>query len=104
MMELVKCLSRSEAQRLVRHCLSDSKVIFGRHFRDELAADGFDIQDAVAVLRTGQIYNEPEVDVKTREWKYRIEGKSIDGDRLAIVFCFKTIDTCFCITAFALER
>lgn len=102
-MDLVKCLSRAEAEALVRHCLEEGAVIFGRHFREELKNDGFDIADARYVLKHGHIYTEPEIDVKTRDWKYRIEGKTPDDDRLAIVFCFKTVDTCFLITVFALR-
>lgn len=102
-MELVQCLTRAEAQSLVRHCLEEGSVILGRHFRDELANDRFDIADAMYVLKHGHIYKEPEIDVRTREWKYRIEGKTPDEDRLAVVFSFKTKDRCFLITVFALR-
>lgn len=102
-MDIVQCLSRTDAEALVRHCLESGFIIPSRHFRDELEADNLDMLDAKYVLKHGHIYREPEIDVKTREWKYRIEGKTIDGARIAVVFCFKTTDTCFCITVFSLE-
>ena len=78
-------------------------IIAGRHFRDELEIEGLDLQDAVRVLKTRNIFHEPEPDTKTGDWKYRVEGTEVDGKRLAIVFCFKTEDTAFLITVFSVE-
>lgn len=101
----VKRLSRAEAAELVRKCLQTGRrVIPGKHFRDELEDEGLTLDDALWVLRTGQILNEPEPDIKTGEWKYRIEGKEVDGRTLKIVFCFKDfdeIDTAYLITVFS---
>jgi hypothetical protein len=68
----------------------------GRDFRDELRADNFEINQASfrQHLRT------PECDIKTGEWKYRIEGYEPEGRRMAIVFCFKPQSLAFLITAF----
>ncbi|HWZ55059.1 MAG TPA: DUF4258 domain-containing protein [Verrucomicrobiae bacterium] len=79
------------------------KVILGRHFRDELANEGLFFADALRVLKTGQIYDEPEPDPKTGDWKYRVEGREVDGKWLAIVFCFKAVDTAFLITVFSVK-
>ena len=73
----------------------------GRHFRDELAAEGLNFQDALPVLRSGTIFNPPEIDIATREWKYRIEGYEESGKWLAIVFCFKAVGSAFLITIFS---
>jgi hypothetical protein len=54
-------------------------------------------------MKSGAIYNPPEQDIKTGEWKYRIEGFAPDGEWLAIVFCFKTRKRAFLITVFAVE-
>ncbi|HEY4816728.1 MAG TPA: DUF4258 domain-containing protein [Candidatus Acidoferrum sp.] len=101
----IKRLSRTEAAGLVRKCLeSGRRVIPGGHFRDELAKEGLTLPDALHVLRTGRIYDEPEEDIKTGEWKYRIEGREVDGRVLKIVFCFKDfdeIDTAYLITVFS---
>jgi hypothetical protein len=69
-----------------------------------LEKEGRTLPDALHVLRTGLIYDEPEPDPKTGEWKYRIEGKEVDGRVLKIVFCFKDfdeIDTAYLITVFS---
>jgi hypothetical protein len=100
----VRCLTRAEAANLVRRCLSTGRVIPGKHFREELADEGLDILDAHNVLRTGIIFQEPEPDIRTGDWKYRIEGIDLEGKPLAVVFCFKDEATGFLITVFSIRR
>jgi Domain of unknown function (DUF4258) len=94
-------LSRPEALKLLRECVRTGKIIPGKHFRDELANERLVLPDALRVLKTGNIFQEPESDPKTGEWKYRVEGSEVDGKWLSIVFCFKSEDTVFLITVFS---
>lgn len=89
--------------RAVRSCLESGSVRWGRHFAEELANDGLAIQDALHVLTVGFVYNPPEPDIRTGEWKYRIEGDNLDGVRLAVVFCFKSSESAFLVTIFAIS-
>ena len=98
-----KCLSRAEAVDLVRHCLQEGFIQPSRHFREELAKEELTLLDAYHVLRTGNVFNEPELDVRRQEWNYRMEGAEPDGKRLAIVFCFKERNTGFLITVFSIR-
>ena len=50
----------------------------------------------------GRIFDAPEPDIKTGEWKYRIEGHEPGGKWLAIVFSFKTVERAFLITVFSI--
>ena len=100
---LVDRLSNQDAQDLVRRCRVEGRIIVGRHFRDELANERLVLTDVWEVLRTGQIYGEPEPDIRTREWKYRMEGWEQGGKWLAIVFSFKAMDTAFLVTIFSVE-
>ena len=98
----VQRLSRPEAVKRLRECLRIGKVIPGKHFRDELAKEGLILPDALRVLKTGNIFQEAECDPKTGHWKYRVEGREVDGKWLAIV-CFWAVDTAFLITVFSVE-
>jgi len=100
---MVGPLKTQEAEDLLRHCLEDGQVIVGKHFREELAKEKVTFQDALGVLRRGCIYDPPEHDVRSGEWKYRVEGHELDGKWLAIVFSFKAVDTAFLITVFSVE-
>ncbi len=59
--------------------------------------------DALYVLRRGNIYNEPELDVRLQEWNYRIEGTDAEGRRLAIVFSVPEEDLARLITIFSIR-
>ena len=90
----------------MRECLKYGSIIPGRHFRDELAAEGLVFSDALVILKSGWIYNEPEQDIKTGDWKYRIVGSPGDAlllRRFEIVFCFRAVDQAFLITAFSIR-
>jgi hypothetical protein len=100
----VDALKLGDALDLLHHCLSEGgSVTWGRHFKEELEAENVDFPDAWHVLRGGRIYDAPEHDVKTGEWKYKVEGHTPDGIWLAIVFCFKEINRAFLITVFSIE-
>ena len=100
----VDALSVADALSLLHHCLSENgEVIPGRHFREELTNEGLTIPDAWHVLLTGRIYDPPEQDIKSGDWKYRVEGDSPDGIWLVITFCFRTFDRAFLITVFSVE-
>jgi hypothetical protein len=98
----VRRLSRAEAADLVRHCLSAGRVIPGKHFREELANEGLDILDAHRVLKAGNIFQEPEPDIRSGDWKYRMEGTDLEEKPLAVVFYFRDESTAFLITVFSI--
>jgi hypothetical protein len=103
-MKRVECANRQEALDLLRYCMSESGAIVpGRHFRDKLCEEGIQIDAAYLVMRAGNIYEPPEEDIATGEWKWKIEGLEPDGKWLAIVFSFKTIRCAFLITIYSVE-
>ena len=90
------------AREILRDCLEqDGQVVPSKHFRDQLNEEELTIPDAWHVLRTGTIFDPAEKDVKTGEWKYKIEGKVPDGLWVAIVFCFNSADRAVLITIFS---
>ena len=102
--EQIAYLSIHDAEERMHHCLESGAVVAGRHFRQELANEGISLQDAWIVLHQGHIYDAPEMNVKTGEWNYRMEGPEPDGKWVAIVFSFKAVDIAFMITAFTAKR
>lgn len=101
---LVEVMTATEARDLIRYCLTDGEIVPSGHFRTELAAEGLTLVDVWHVLRTGCIYEASERDIKTGEWKYRIEGTEPDEGRwIGVVFSFKTIERVCLITVFTIE-
>ena len=100
----ISCVRVDIALDLLRDCLGGGgAVVPGKHFTDELRNEGMTLPDAWVVLRSGCIYNPPELDIKTGEWKYTIEGYTADGVWLAIVFAFKVVNRAYLITVFSIE-
>jgi uncharacterized DUF497 family protein len=101
----LEALRIGEALALLRHCLSKGgSVTWGLHFKKALEDEKVAFADAWQVLRAGRIYEAPEPDIKTGEWKYRVEGHTPDGAWLVIVFCFKELNKAFLITVFSVEK
>lgn len=101
---MVPRLSRSDALKLLRKCLAAGVVEYHPHFARRCQERGVDPQDAQFVLRRGIIYDEPELDVRFQEWRYKVEGKPPDREkRLKVVIAFLEQDEVLVITVM-LER
>jgi hypothetical protein len=97
-------MTREAADEQAKASLRRGRVRWGRHFVRELENETLSIQDVFALIRSGNVLAEPEPDIRTGDWKYRLEGCEPGGNRSAIVFCFRQIDAVFLITIFSLER
>ncbi len=78
-------------------------MIYTKHFRDELVNDDLTMKDVLAVCKSGAVIMEPEKDIKTGKWKYRIEGITADRRQVAVVFTFRS-DLAVFITVFDRTR
>jgi len=98
----VDLLTPALAVEALRECLcNQGQVKPTRHFRDALADESdVTIPDVWHVLKTGCIFDPAEPDIKTGEWKYRIEGKTPEGEWLAVIFCIKSADRINLVTIF----
>lgn len=92
-------LTKDQAKAALNSCLEDGAVVYTRHFRDELANDDLTMEDVLVVCRSGAIVRVPETDIRTGEWKYRIEGSTAEHRQIAVVFCIRPGATVF-ITVF----
>lgn len=68
-----------------------------------MAKEKLTFEDVWSVLGVGLIYDPPEPDIRTGEWKYRVEGCEPGGQWIAVVFSFKTAVRAFLITIFPVE-
>ena len=93
-------LTNDQAKVQLNLCLQEGRVRYTVHFKEELANDGLSMQDVIAVCRSGAIAVPPEPDIRGGDWKYRIEGYSSDGDKIAVVFAFELERNTVFITVF----
>lgn len=83
-------LSNECAKAQLNECIENGYVIYSRHFKEELVADGLTMQDVQVVCRSGAVASPPEPDIRTGQWKYRIEGLTPERIRVAVIFTFRT--------------
>ena len=83
-------LSKDRAKARLNSCVEEGSIIYTRHFREELINDGLTREDILVVVRSGAVIMEPERDIKTGQWKYRIEGTTVERRQIAVVFAFLT--------------
>jgi len=97
------CLSRSDATKRLRWCLENGFVEFHEHFEKRCRERRIDRQDALRALQKGTIYREPEFDSKFREWRYRVEWTTPEGQSIALIISFPEDNETLAITAIALS-
>ncbi len=93
-----------EALKLLRKCFAEAGVRQTKHFIAELAKEARTFVDVGVVIGSGNIYDAPEQDLKSGDWKYKVEGFCRDRQWLAIVFCFKEVDLALLIPVFSVEN
>ena len=96
-------LSKTDATKRLRWCLEYGIVEYHDHFERRCKERGIDRQDALRTLQKGTIYREPEFDIKFREWRYRVEWTTPEGQSIAIVVAFPEDNETLAITAIVLK-
>ncbi len=95
---MVPRLNKSDALKLLRECLKSGIVEYHPHFALRCRERGVDLAEAQFVLRKGIIYDEPELELRFQEWRYRVEGRPPDGEKLKVVITFLERDEVLVIT------
>lgn len=93
-------LTKDQAKAQLNLCLDDGFVRYTGHFKEELMNDGLTTEDVLAVCCSGAIFMAAEKDIKTGNWKYRIEGRTADHENVALVFTLKPGRKAVFITVF----
>ena len=69
-----------------RALLGDGEFVTTRHFKERLAGRQFDMTDVEHLAREGRILNPPEWDASHGNWTWRLEGRTVDGRTVYVVF------------------
>ncbi len=54
--------------------------------------------DVELVLTKGKVRKPPEYDQKHENWKYRVEGNAVEGDKATVVVTIQSDREIYCIT------
>jgi hypothetical protein len=70
--------------RRMRALVRANEYVLTLHGHEEMEADGLSVYDVEHVIMTGRII-ERQRDRGRREWKYLVEGETMDGDPARVV-------------------
>jgi hypothetical protein len=95
-------LSKSDALKRLRNSLENGIVEYHDHFEKRCRERGIDLQDAQRALQKGIIYQDPELNVRFQEWRYRVDWTTPEGQAIALIVAFPEEDETLAITALTL--
>lgn len=79
-------LTSAEVTERIRRCLTAGRIVPTKHFSNQRFLRDYTIQDAINVLRWGEVSSEaPEWNDTVKRWAYRVHGPDLEGDVLTVV-------------------
>ena len=78
-------LSISDAQARIREIAKNGFITPSYHCRNDHPERNYSLVDVEYILRNGVVTKEPEYDPRHQNWKYRVEGKTIDDDEAVAI-------------------
>lgn len=92
-------ISDKEAQDLICDIKLRGFVHLSNHAEDRMLKRGFSMRDVLNILEHGTIVSK-EYNEEAQNWKYKIEGQGIDGEKGAAVTAIINSSTQMIITVF----
>jgi len=86
----------------IRNLIRERRYVVTVHALDEMDDDEFSIFDMERVILTGKI-TERQRELETREWKYLVQGKTIEGLDAEVVLKIGPTDKLVVITVYVDE-
>lgn len=77
-------LKTSDIRRRLRQAVSDGVVRFTEHALSRMRSRDFTVLDVERVLKSGFHDQGRDTVQSSGVWRYRIEGKTIDGDSIKV--------------------
>jgi len=74
-----------EAESLIRGIGTFGNIKPLPHCWKRMRQKNYDLQDIYFLLSTGKINEPPEYDENLDNWKWKVEGKVIDGDKATVI-------------------
>ena len=76
--------TKFQATSLIKKIVKSGFIRTTKHAKDRMKERDITNQDILWAFKYGKVIDEPEPDIKTGYWKYKIIGNAIDSDDLKI--------------------
>lgn len=92
-------LAPKEAERKINGIAKIAFITSTDHFFEQMRKRGYDAQDMDQVLSFGKVRKLPaEFDEKHDNWKYKVEGNVVGGEKATVVVTILSHNEILCIT------
>lgn len=81
----IERLTPQRAERKINEIAKLGSIVPTDHLTDRMDERGYDFQDLEQVLVSGKVKTPAEYDEDYRQWKYKVEGNVIDGEKAIVV-------------------
>ena len=82
----IKKLTPNEAQTKIREIAKLGDITPTYHcLLDSMDLRSYSIHDVDLILKKGTVNEPPEYDKSYHNWKYKVEGKAIEGDKAIVI-------------------
>jgi hypothetical protein len=99
MTDIMDRLTPEAAQQTIRDIAKFGFVTPSSHcFYDSMGNRNYSTQDLEFILKNGKVKKEPKWNHKHSDWKYEVEGKSIDGDKALVITVILSHRELFAVT------
>lgn len=78
-------LSLGEAGRKINEIARCGFIIPTDHLTDRMEERGYNFKDLEKILSLGEVNKPPAYDEEYGQWKYKVEGKTTDGEKATVV-------------------
>jgi hypothetical protein len=93
-----KALTAEEAESQIRRIAKLGSVILTYHFDDQAHFRNYDTHDIDYLLSYGKVKKPPVYDEEFGNWKCKVEGNLIDGEKATIIVAILSHRELKCIT------
>jgi len=91
-------LSPEEAERKIREIVEYGYIERREHFYERMEQGECDYNDLLLILSKGKVKEPPKYDKKFKNWRYKVEGRTVEGDNVVIVVAIESNTKLVCIT------
>jgi hypothetical protein len=91
-------LSAGEAESQIRRIAKFGSVIPASHFDEQSHLRNYDTSNIYHLLTHGKVTESPEYNKEFNNWKCKVEGNLIDGEKATIIVAILSHRELLCIT------
>jgi len=98
MYDIINKLTAKQAEQKIKEINKLGSVIILPHCQKRMKEKNYSSSDIDLLLSKGSVQEPPEYDENFCQWRYKIKGNAIEGDKATVVVSIKSHRELVCIT------